>query len=241
MRLMCVTWYLTMGFVFALVACSDNAANNPVPVENVVDSLPVDSVTNPSIDGLSFVDERDGQRYRIVTIGEQTWLAENLNYAMDSSWCYANDPANCALYGRFYEWNAANKACPVGWRLPNDEDWAELLSNGDFSSYEQQNQTVASFRSTTGWEDGKNGTDIYGFSALPAGFHTTDGSFIDNGYEAVFWSASFTQESHPLDGELVFASMCEFKASFSVADEPRSVVILSRFNGLHYNVRCLRN
>ena len=78
------------------------------------------SYLNPDIVYSEIIDERDGQAYKIVKIGDQWWMAENLNYAYtgvpydysgntsdSTSWCYGNDPANCTKYGRLYTWAAA--------------------------------------------------------------------------------------------------------------------------------------
>jgi uncharacterized protein (TIGR02145 family) len=154
-------------------------------------------------DGM-LTDSRDGQTYKTVTIGTQTWMAENLNYAVDSSWCYENSADSCAKYGRLYQWASAmalpvayNDAlwggsdanhqgvCPAGWHLPTNAEWT-VLGN----AVGGENVAGTALKSTSGWNEGGNGTDAYGFSALPAGCRYGDGFFNDVGDYAGFWSAS---------------------------------------------------
>jgi uncharacterized protein (TIGR02145 family) len=164
---------------------------------------------NPSITYGSFTDSRDGQTYRTVTIGTQTWMAENLNYATSGSWCYDDDSANCDLYGRLYDWSMVmgfasscnteecadqiqsphRGICPAGWHVPSDAEWTTLVNFVGGSS-----TAGTRLRALTGWEPRSGtlipGTDVHGFSALPGGNRNTDGDFWNVGTYGYWWSAT---------------------------------------------------
>ena len=101
--------------------------------------------------------------FKTTKIGEQTWMAENLNCDVAGvSKCYADDPACCAKYGRLYDWSTALTACPSGWHLPSDAEWGALVTAVGGSS-----TAGTKLKATSGWAVNGNGTDDYGFSALP--------------------------------------------------------------------------
>ena len=142
----------------------------------------------------TLLDQRDGQTYRTVTIGGRTWTAENLNYKTKNSWCYANKEENCKKYGRLYTWTAATEACPAGWHLPDTTEWnalAEAVGGIEVAG--------TKLKSTSGWFSDGNGTDDYGFSALPAGSRNYYGNFYSVGYNADFWSATEGDTDHAYD------------------------------------------
>ncbi len=132
----------------------------------------------------SFTDSRDKKTYKTVKIGSQTWMAENLNYNASGSECYNNDPANCEKYGKLYDWNTAMKACPSDWHLPTEEEWDTLKAMGG------QGKIGNLLKAESGWYNYGNGTDEYGFSALPGGYGSSNGTFNDVGNGGYWWSSS---------------------------------------------------
>ena len=138
----------------------------------------------------SLYDERDGQTYKTVKIGEQWWMAENLGYVDSSqSVCYANNPDNCQIYGRLYDRNGALKDCPEGWRLPLEKDWIDLRN---FAKKNSTNKYIGQlFRADTLWDVNGIGLgyNAFGFSALPAGVNDDDGWWGLNKH-SLFWMDS---------------------------------------------------
>ena len=136
----------------------------------------------------TFSDDRDSTNYKQVSIDGVTWMAENLNFKTDSSFCYNDDDSMCEKYGRLYTWASAKDACPAGWRLPSEEEWKALR--------EFVNWHPAILRSQTEW--GKPGTDDYNFNVLPAGHrrsNSTDkpATFEGHGTLTSFWTSSEKQ------------------------------------------------
>jgi len=142
-----------------------------------------------------------GQYYRTVKIGGKRWMAENLNLDTANgtgSWCYGNDNANCAKYGRLYNWNTAMAVCPSGWHLSSRDDWDQLAESvgGTKASYIEilhdwlnAGKKLKSTSGWSGWSGAGNGTDDYGFSALPGGYYNGNG-FYHVGEDGYWWTAT---------------------------------------------------
>jgi uncharacterized protein (TIGR02145 family)/uncharacterized repeat protein (TIGR02543 family) len=142
--------------------------------------------------------------YKTVTIGGKIWMAENLNYDTANgtgSWCYGNSQDSCTKYGRLYNWNTAmagassstanpsgrRGVCPSGWHLPSRAEWSALVTT--------VGSTVGKkLKAKSGWNDyngaSGNGTDDYGFSALPGGRRGTDGYFYGVDNYGRWWTAT---------------------------------------------------
>ena len=183
----------------------------------------------------------DGNVYETVILGTQEWMTENLKTTKyndgsaiplisdDVEWVALTTPGYCwynndgSTYGGLYNWFTVNtdKLCPSGWHVPNNDEWIDLC---DFAGGESIAATK--LKATSGWEYNSNGSDDYGFSALPGGHRGIDGQFSGIGISAYWWSST------------------EGVASTAVG---RTMGIHSGLNGVStyrhwgFSVRCIRN
>ena len=125
-----------------------------------------------------FTDPRDGKKYKTVKIGNQTWMAQNIDYHGEDGFlglCYGDEPQkkirkpeNCKKYGRLYDWNEATKACPKGWHLPSDKEWTELMdflaSNKKEVRLEENEFGSEQYSNSGKYLKAKNGWEKYDFS-----------------------------------------------------------------------------
>jgi uncharacterized protein (TIGR02145 family) len=173
----------TLTATAAATAATATAPKNPTAVLTTNQTA---VLTTTQSNGSSFKDPRDGTVYRTVKIGNQVWMAENLNYKTANSWCYNNDEANGKKYGRLYTWDAAKAACPSGWHLPTRQEWDELVATAGGPSVAGKK-----LKATSGWNHNGNETDDFGFSALPGGLrHTYRGDFDVAGKGGYWWTAT---------------------------------------------------
>jgi uncharacterized protein (TIGR02145 family) len=152
----------------------------------------------------SFIDTRDGKTYKTVKIGEQTWMAENLNFMAKGSKCYSNKESNCNKYGRLYNWATAvtlpeecnrNKCtdrvetphqgiCPLGGHIPSNGEWATMETYVNSSNKCNRCEGIL-LKSTS-----ELGTDVYSFSALLGGYGNLNDSFFDVGDIGLWWTST---------------------------------------------------
>ena len=187
--LICCT-FLALSFV--VVACGDDGDSATRPSDESSSSVALSSSSSfaviPGLTGNLLTDSRDGQTYKTVTIGTQTWMAENLNFKTANSYCYNDSAEYCSKYGRLYTWAAAMEACPAGWHLPTEAEFKALIN-----AIGGESVAGTKLKSTSGWYNSGNGisgSDDFFFSALPAGNRDGNGDFYHEGYEASFWSST---------------------------------------------------
>jgi len=151
-------------------------------------------------------DSKDGNIYPTVIIGDQKWMAENLNFDdnfVHGSSLHLNDESSELAFGYSYEWDVAvvNGLCPTGYHLPDMADWEELASwvasRDVFDNVQENNSWVALAKhlkadnDSWNFSNGVQNLDTYGFAALSTSWDSgTSNGFIWAGVDAYFWSGS---------------------------------------------------
>jgi uncharacterized protein (TIGR02145 family) len=158
----------------------------------------------------TFKDGRDGKRYRTVKMPDgRTWMAENLNYQTGKSWYYEDSFFGITIHykncGRLYDWETAMNACPNGWHVPSFEEWDSLAQsvNGVKGPAPHTNMSIDYWNGTGNKLSSaifRDGTDDFGFTALPCGNLPIDGyeerraDMFGNGgtygYDSYWWTAT---------------------------------------------------
>jgi uncharacterized protein (TIGR02145 family) len=183
----------------SLYACEEKEKSSK-PTEAAVQQ----ETQKPAAEIGAFTDARDKKSYRTVKIGNQVWMAENLNYAVKGIRCAENTPASASSvgceppFGGLYNWATAKTACPAGWHLPSDAEWQTLVdfAGGEETAGEKLRAANACPEEAIcidcdeDVERSKSipGTDAFGFAALDGGFSFDDGEFFYAG--GLFWSAT---------------------------------------------------
>jgi len=128
-------------------------------------------------------DNRDNKVYKTLTIGTQTWLAENLAYKSNKGcWAYKNNDNNIVKYGYLYNFETAKIACPTGWHLPYESEWVLLIDN--LGGWKIAGGVL---KSNTGWI-GSETRNSNGFNALPGGY--LDSTFTNINEKGIWWTSS---------------------------------------------------
>lgn len=150
----------------------------------------------------TLLDTRNGRKYRTVMVGNARWMAENLNFRRDSSFC-PGMADSCSRYGRWYRWAAAADTtpafdstglaattplrgiCPLGWHLPSESEWRSLVALLGTSKSATLLRSVGS-----SWNQG-GGEDSVGFRALPGGYR-----YLASGYPGFFNTRGQTSDAY---------------------------------------------
>lgn len=191
------------------------------------------AVINEFRDFGSLTDPRDYKTYKTTKIGDDIWMAENLNYIdtttllKEESFCFDKKDSNCTIFGRLYTWNAATLngteqgVCPDGWHVSSREDWNNLEANTV-----DRKELGYHLKSSGMWNRHEYPPNTYGFSAIPSGYYSNK-TFWGSGYQADYWS---NQEFN--DSTAFF---------YSVSNDSDVLSIYAKGKSVARAVRCVKN
>jgi uncharacterized protein (TIGR02145 family) len=234
MKLNVIFYFLLLTFLIISIGCKDNSTDPEIILET------------------GAVEDINGHVYKTIKIGDQWWMAENLQtkyyqngdaipYVTDDSiwinlrtgaFChYDNDNSYVATYGRLYNWYAVNdyrNIAPIGWHIPNDSDWQILI---DYLGGESVAGGKMKEIGTEHWDSPNTGaTNLSGFFALPGGFRSFfRGVYGAMGYSGDWWSASIQSYINaPVK-------------NFSLNSNSSSITNNNIIPIMGYSVRCVKN
>jgi len=160
----------------------------------------------------TFTDSRDGHVYKIVRIGNQRWMAENLAFKSDQgAWFVDDDEKNLKHYGYFYKWETALSICPEGWKLPSKSDFETLIKflGGNEIAYQKILEQGSS-----------------GFSAALAGWRGSYGGYSNRGNYAFYWSST--------------KNWNHYRWGFGVFSDEKITTVFDDYDSRGFSVRCLK-
>lgn len=231
------------NYTISLVATDEN--NNMSFAETTIETL--NQGIREKFDG-TFIDERDQQVYKKINIGSQTWMAENLNFAINEgagSWCFNELKVNCNEFGRLYNISSAFIACPAGWHLPSDLEWKILEKHLGMEEEELEydcarnsGDVAKKIKSVSGWGTSvdretkeiidNNGVNSSGFNAVPGGLITY------NVFEYRYWHASFWTSTK-------FGKSRAWTRSLWIHGSPGIVRSYAGSEQEAHSIRCIKN
>jgi uncharacterized protein (TIGR02145 family) len=228
--------------------------------ENVISSSASSKSKKPKFK--QEISDINGNVYNTVKIGKQVWMAENLKATKyndgtdiplvedNEAWTVLTTPGYCwyendelnykNTYGPLYNWYAVNtgKLCPLGWHVPTNAEWHELILYLDLDAVEPEPGEMVVWESliagdnlkeagTTHWNSPNTGTNSSGFTALPGGFRRYEGSFHSIGGYGDWWT------TNEFDGENAWRRFLGNSSSYVWWDR------LSKNYG--FSIRCLKD
>jgi uncharacterized protein (TIGR02145 family) len=198
-------------------------------------------------------DARDGKVYKTVTIGTQTWMAENLKATkyndgkpiplatVDPKWAANMTPGYCwydndevkykntygALYNHYTLKN--DRLCPIGWSVPGRADW-KILEEYLYNDKDEDDMEGGRIKEagTLHWAAPNTGANnISGFTALPSGGRNAEGAFGELGYSAYFWSSD---GASPIEG-----------LAFGISHDNSKIIQFPENKASCFSVRCIKD
>jgi len=235
--------FLLIAGSIVLMDCSWQLLDDPEPVQ------------------YGTVNDAGGNNYKTVTIGSQTWMAENLMTTRFSDnnpiplvsdcskWSGCETPGYCwygnysdslkRVYGALYNWYTVKtgKLCPIGWHVPTYDDWESLFQflGNDFSDKLREAGSRHWISYTDIFFDINNGsaTNSSGFTAVPSGMRNEAGSCLDLAYTGYWWS------SMELPNSIAYSVQLYIPYVVSSPRSPQGFQVINKKRGL--SVRCIKD